>query len=273
MPNTTERKNWVFTRSQDFEPGKTLSLGQILEDAFQPASALIPENQIPPPPGLTRDNVSKKNVKFQFQDKLSSSFEAYCEAKGAPIGANVHGSRTKESQASWQLDSLSSETFVPSLEYVKTALGSGDVGSKIQWWKARRRIFMVTGVRIAKGGSKNTSKEETKKFGGKIEADGEQENVPLKGGAEIEHEESSAQAEQAEEITDFIFAYRLNEITYRAWISHKPIAHGHTAGKDDGEQEEDYEDEDTLPGPDGYELTGLNEGPFDGDEGESRATD
>jgi len=37
MPTANERKNWVFTPSQDFEPGKSLALGQILEDAFQAA--------------------------------------------------------------------------------------------------------------------------------------------------------------------------------------------------------------------------------------------
>jgi hypothetical protein len=274
MANTSERKNWVFTPSQDFEPDKSLTLGQILEDAFQPASALIPQDVIVPPPGLIRDKISKKGVEFQFEDNLSSSFAAYCEAKGLPLSASLQGRQTKDSEATWQLESLDSETFLPSMGYVKAVLGSGDVSTKTQWWKARRRIYMVTGVRIAKGGRKHSTSNRTTQFGGVFGVDGSQINVPARVGAQAQHESSLKQTEETEGITNFIFAYRLSEVTYRVWISHKPITYGHTASRQHNQRAdkaaEEGDDENQLPEPDGYEVSGLDEMPFDEEEADPR---
>ncbi|KAI7780604.1 hypothetical protein LA080_015887 [Diaporthe eres] len=75
---------------------------------------------------------------------------------------------------------------------------------------------------------------------------------------------NETQCEDTEEISPFIFAYRLHEITYRVWTSYNPIGYGHTASHEDGgSTDEDTDDDDeSLPEPEGYDLEALKDDPF-----------
>jgi hypothetical protein len=265
-----KRLNWVLTQSQDFEPGKTLAPGQILEDAFQPASALIPRGQVPPPPELVRDKITKQDVALQLGDNFSASFKQFCETNGLPLSASVAASHSNRSEARWELDSLVSETFVPDMAYVKIALRSGDVPTKTQWWKLRRRIYMVTGIRTAIGASKSSTDDTSTSLEAVAKFDGTHDNVPVTAGTEAHLDSGSHKAEDTKGISDFVFAYRLSEITYRLWTSHKPITTGHTASRGQHEETDDghlkVSDEDTILEEEGYELVGLDDDPFEGED-------
>ena len=268
MPDPESPKNWIFAPGQDFQPGGALRLGQVLENWRDPASGLIPKNVATIPVEIYTDQVTKSDINMYFQSTLSKSFSAYCEAKGLPVGADAGQSGTENSQSTWNFYTLNSTMFQPGLEYCKTALKSGDVPSKTQWWKLRRRIFLVTGLRIARGGSKSSVRETTSQANARAEADGEQANVPARAGAQGERETSDMESENTARISAFIWAYRLEEITYRLWVSHKPIGHGHTASREDGDTAaaEGNDDEEDLPEPEGYDLVGLDGDPFEGED-------
>lgn len=94
-----------------------------------------------------------KDVNIELDDHLTLSFRAFCKATGVNVGGDTSAGASSDSTTKWHLKKLDFEGFLPSLTYVKDALKSGDVPSKTQWWKLRRRLYMVTGLRIERGSS------------------------------------------------------------------------------------------------------------------------
>ena len=100
-----------------------------------------------------------------------------------------------------------------------------------------------------------------------LKADGSSQNVPVSGGAEARRDHVQQQKESAGEVSDFIFAYRLEEVTYRVWTSHKPISYGQTesAGNAINEQRQEHQVAEEE-GPEGFEIIGLDPDPFAGED-------
>lgn len=263
---TEEVKNWVFTPGQDFQPGAALFLGQVLGDWRDPASGLIPKttDRIALGVDTHKDEVHKKGVRMEFMGSMARSFAAYCNAKGLFGGVDAQQTGKEKHRSNLSFSQLSSEMFQPSLEFCKEVLNAGDVPNETQWWKLRRRIFLVTGLRIASGGSKSSLAEKASHTGVHTRADLQQPHAPVQVGVGGEQDAANAASEDTEEISPFIFAYRLHEITYRVWTSYNPIGYGHTASHEDGvstDEDTDHDDE-SLPEPEGYELEALKDDPF-----------
>lgn len=263
MSSSQHTKNWIITSGQDYSPGGALSLEQILQNPWDPASGLLTEGTIPIPASATRDRTTKGSFIMQYNDRLNVSFRLWAEINSAPVAGNISGERDTVHDSYWHIESLSGDIFLPPLSYVKRVLHSGDVPSKTQWWKLRRKVYMVTGLRIAHGAQIESQVSSSSRLHATVEADASSQGVPLSGGGGGGGGRNQSQFLRTESISDFIFAYRLNEVTYRVWTSHKPFTTGQTAGaetKDPGnDSDEDME-------PDRFDLkdkgTKIND--FDG---------
>ena len=84
----------------------------------------------------------------------------------------------------------------------------------------------------------------------------------MSGGVEAQRDHTQRQKESAGEISDFIFAYRLEEVSYRVWTSHKPISHGQTESAGNGIGWQGQEQEQEEEEPEGFEITGLDPDPY-----------
>lgn len=259
MPKTHVKRNWVFTPSQDFTETGSLQLGQILEDPYQPASALIPHETLKPPPTTLRDTTHKIGVNIHLHDSLNASYALWLQSSQLPIGAETSGHTTSSANASYRIDHLVSKSFVPSLAYVNQSLTSGDVASKTQWWKARSRIYIVTGLRIANGTTFDKDESDASGLQGSMEGDGTQSGVPAKGGMQGSVAQESGQSEEAKMASPFVFAYRLQQVRYRLTVTHKPFEGGNTVHA--GEEREERREEDE--GYDGFALVKIDEEDFD----------
>jgi hypothetical protein len=92
-----------------------------------------------------------------------------------------------------------------------------------------------------------------------MKVDGSSQNVPVLVGAEVQGGHTKRQKESVGKISDFIFAYRLNEIKYKwSTTSHKPISHGHIASRGDASEQQQQQEKE----PEGYDLIGLDPDPF-----------
>jgi hypothetical protein len=267
MPS--HKRNWVFTLGQDYVRNGSLSLGQILEDPWEPASALMPTGTIPIPSNIIREQSEKNDVSVSHSDTLNASFELWATARlpavsaGGTAGANTERSHT----AAWQIKTLSAEIFLPSVAYIKDALGHGDVPTKTQWWKLRRRIYMITGVRIAHRASMDVRATESSNVHGRLHGDATGANVPVEVGVGAKHAAQQSDSIVAKGMSDFVFAYRLSEVTYRIRVSSKPYAEGETSalpGNEDvkPDQEDGGSESYVVEGP-GEEFDGGWEVPMD----------
>lgn len=259
MLSSKATKDWILTNTQTYEPGKSLRLGQVLLHPRRPADALFskPSSFPPIPAEYIRDVGERKNVNVEIESKLDTSFAAWGKLNGAPVAAKAHAETNKETTRRWMLKKLESETFLPELEYVEKILKSGDVPAATRWWKLQLRVFLVTGVRIARGASVSITDLHQSSAGIDGEIDGLTWNIPAQSGLHADFKREMKHAEKAEESSDFVFAYRLHEITWIAGVDRHVYTGGDTEAVHECLAPADQQlknDEDEITG---YELDGL----------------
>ncbi|KAK3367709.1 hypothetical protein B0H63DRAFT_535760 [Podospora didyma] len=241
-------KNWFLTPSQGFEPGKSLVLGQVLKNPRQPGDAVF----------STASDL-----------KLENSFSIWTQIRGAPLAAKVQSQKTRSAEGEWKLKTLESEMFVPDFKYVRQVLQAGDVPEETKWWRLNWSLYLVTGVRIARGASVWTSDADTSSTTLEGSGDGSAHNVPVSGGAGVTRSAENVRQTTVEETSDFVYAYRLHEIRWIPCVSKKVATFGDTqatgghGGEEAGlnpdeqaeldEMEADEEDQEV----EGYDIEGL----------------
>jgi len=261
MSSQGQQKCWILTRSQSFQPEGILSLGQVLSDPYDPNSALMAEGPIPIPPTFKKDERTQEGVIMASDDRLFAALEAWVRTNGLPIvaGAEVQASQQRQAARVFLMESLDSEIFQPSVDYAKAALDSHDVRSQL--WMPYRRIFMVTGVRIAKGAALMESGQSQNIVWLAAKGGGSAQNAPVEGGVAGVRGKGTFDLHAAKRIDDFVYAYRLHEITYTfGHVSRKHITYGETAaagkeprqapsgGKEHDQQKSQKEELEAKPG-------------------------
>ncbi|KAF3074331.1 hypothetical protein CFAM422_003353 [Trichoderma lentiforme] len=259
MSSSNTTKTWILTRSQTYEPGKSLCLGQVLLNPRQPADALFSKASsfLPIPAEYIRDFGERKNVTITIESKLNASFTAWGKLNGTPVTAKGHAETNKETTKKWILQKLESESFLPDLEYVREILNKGDVPDATKWWKLQRRIFLVTGVRIARGASVSATDSHKNSVGIKVGVDGITQSVPVQAGLGAAIGRQTEQTEKAEESSDFVFAYRLHEITWIAGVDKHVYTGGDVEAVHESHASVDQEVKDDADEITGYELESL----------------
>jgi len=117
-------------------------------------------------------------------------------------------------------------------------LHSGDVPRKTQWWKIRRALYMVTGLRTARGATLVTSESEKSDFRASTEGDATAKGIAFKAGVGAKRAKAASKAVGAKDMSDFVFAYRLSKVTWRLWVSQHPFEEGEALST----KNQEYED-------------------------------
>ncbi|CZR51367.1 uncharacterized protein PAC_01242 [Phialocephala subalpina] len=249
MPS--HKKSWILVKGCEYNPNRSLSLGQIFADPFEPSFPLLPDGPLPIPPA---------NIEPSYQDSvtdsssslLSISFRIWAEIDLLPVKGDVGGHRQVSKSLSWHFDRLEGQIFVPRLADVIEAMKSDEVVSQIRRSKFnfRRRLYMVTGVRIARrarmAGKDSVSAGAHAKLGADLAAVG---GPPATVGVDGSITNTTSNARSFQNASDFVYAYRLCEVYYGKEVYLKPYSDGETYGlKDNGGEDEDSEmvDDDNM---------------------------
>ncbi|KAF3763413.1 hypothetical protein M406DRAFT_262729 [Cryphonectria parasitica EP155] len=215
-------KRWILTKSCDYQPGGSLQLGQILAKPKYPSHALQPAGPLPLPQGLIVEHTSCEDLDVRVNDELAAHFDAW--ASFYLVSTNTEAVSTRSKSFSWHFDKLDSITMTPSLDYVRAAMGHGDVPASLKKWSFSMRVYMVTGVRIVSGARISRSNEAEARLSGSAQVSLNTGIDPVGAGAGLGSK--SSHAESVGRTSDFVFAYRLNEIRYRGKITHEPYNGG-----------------------------------------------
>ncbi len=195
-----------------YQPGGVLSLGQILSDPCNPASALHPEGPPDLPEKLKLDITTQKNVDV-FEGSLGTLLPKFSAMAIAVAGASADASvGTTRSQTGYA-DAVTTTMVTPSNSFVDDCLRHGDVPGKLKSL-TRTRLFMVTGIKVFKGARMELSDERSKAAGAKVEADGTSLGVLGRLGGSISGVRKSKQSTSFGGATDYIFAYTVQEIIW-----------------------------------------------------------
>jgi hypothetical protein len=252
-------RRWIFTKSCDFSPQGTLQLGQILMNPLDPSSALQPSGPLPLSEDIIVEITSRQNISLQANDELLAQFGAWASLGYLPAGFKSDVSRQRSNEYAWHFDKLESKIMTPSLAYVQAAMRHGDVPTSLKNWSFKKRVYMVTGVRAVSGARMKQNNAASTKVEGSVEAsplgDGQGDKVGVKTVVAM----SSSDSEAFESASDFVLAYRLNEVRYRSTVTHRPYTQGETSSAETGvapQTEISIED---------FEVLKISDIPFGGD--------
>ncbi|KAI1125717.1 hypothetical protein F5Y10DRAFT_225050 [Nemania abortiva] len=240
----TGSKCWILTPSSDYHPNGLLSLGQILTDPGSPESALVQPGDIPPPSETSRSTLRNK-VKIESSDEGKADIGLWVTLnarRAAASGAHLSSSAGPV-RFTLEINELETEVFKPTTEYTKKVFDARAVSSQTSWWKAQRRIFIVTSVGVAKGAVMSRERSQFHGTAGNVE-------VSAMG-------QSQSVNESVSSTSDFVFAYRLHEINYRIWRSGAIARHDRNV--DSRERDRIATKHEVL----GYKLQDIDEQPFD----------
>ena len=262
-----DRKTYFVLRTSDYDVTH-IKLGQIVTDMRLPYRALSPP--FTPVPQLSK--AFKENYRFDHSKAIAGSLGIQAQILvqlGAPFGADVSGTREKDTIATWKIDRLETEFIEPPQKYVEdSVLKVPVVKNYLDEKKLTGSVYMVTGIKIAKGVSFTSRSKESRsvQIGATIDATAFS-GAPASGGPYGKVTTKSDVGESWTGCSDFVFAYRVQKISiswrYGTVKSHEKVG-GDLAGLDDDDEidldaieDEVLEPQDistvTLQ-PDGYEV-------------------
>lgn len=234
MPRTYNR--WIFTRSCEFGPEGNLSLGQILAEPKDPAYVLQPFGPLAFPDLLKPEITSRENISIQDKSELSAQFNAWARLGYIPVQVKSNAAVSRAHDFVWHFDKLESRIISPDINYVEGAMRHGDVEASLRNFHFKRRVYMVTGVRIVSGA--RMRRENASSTSGGILAQGGPPDQSMEAGVRGQLTATSLDSEAFDKASDFVFAYRLNEVRYRGTVTHKPYTGGEAASADSSQAPE-----------------------------------
>lgn len=255
---TSKNNRWILTKSCDFQPDGSLRLGQILADPKDPTYILQPTGPLPLHGDLIIDTTSSEDINIAHGSDLSAHFDTW--ANFLTASNRLELSAKNSTNVSWHFDELASKTMAPSNRYVEEAMRHGDVPARLREWSFRKRVYMVTGVRVVMGATTSQRDESASK----ISASGQaslQHGVDPSVGAKGELSTRSNESTSVGAVSDIVFAYRLQEVKYRGKITHRPYKGGEVAQASD-EPIRDVRSEVFI---EDFEVVGVDDDAWKGD--------
>lgn len=209
------KKSWVLVQGSKCSPDGPLCLGQILTDPYQPQHPLLPDG---PPP------ISQSMIEFSHEDPsvhttgstIINSFGIWSVISFLP-NRDIKRIREISNSSSWEFTQLDSQTFFPRLSYVTEALNSDSVLEQIKQGRFdfRKSLFMVTGVRVARGARPCKDFSEDSTGTAKVGIDPAiAGGVVLTAGVKDGIDNPRSTFSPLLGASDFVYAYRLAEISY-----------------------------------------------------------
>ena len=256
MPRTYQR--WIFTKAKEYVPKGTLQIGQILKKPFDPSDSLMPGGPIPVPDSILEETSFQTAVDIDSKEDLSAIFALWLNIVGLPIGTKAGASTDRSNELSWHFDKVTAKIISPSLKYINQSLNHSDVPTYTKRFHWTRRLYIVIGVRTVYSARIQKKASQFKGLYQGIEAD-ISEVIPAKVGVKAEVAMSSENKESFKNASDFVYAYRLNEVNYWGTPTHKPYVKGKVQGEGGREESEGGSDQEEG------EFIELNAGSVKGD--------
>ncbi|KAL7807191.1 hypothetical protein V8C44DRAFT_191095 [Trichoderma aethiopicum] len=222
---------WILTRAYDFAPDGSLQLGQILAKPEDPTHVLQPNGPLKFPDGMRVEYSSREGVSMEENDEPVAHFRAWARSSVISAGGNAGSAKDGSSRSSWHVEKLETYKISPSRAYVEQAMRHGDVEASLKKWRWRKRVYMVTGVRVARGARLRRVNEDYLNFGAEVQVVAPAEVATL--GLKAMMGRKKFDSERFDKASDFVFSYRLNEIDYGSQISHRPYRGGEMASADE----------------------------------------
>jgi hypothetical protein len=233
-------KTYFLAPSFDYVPDRYIDLGRIIADPTDPGTSLNPDSPKPPPSSVQTYIEKDYEKAIEQRGKVKVGIWARFAGQFGIGDISVNTNSVKNDVYKFQ--ELETRLFQPTDEYIEEALQYPQVVRFAAKSGYRRPLFMITGVKIARGA--NISKEMVREHGlsAKVGIDGTPGGVPVDLAVGGEASELLREKEKFDAPSDFVFAFRLRKIFYeKGSVQHREFTKGALFGLNDGEDNDDGE--------------------------------
>ena len=246
-------KTYFLAPTNDCPPSGPIALGNIIASPSTPEVALNPK-----PATLNRPIYESYKTNWtaevgRYKQGKIGIWTKFLQALG--IGIDLSVNYQSGNTESYSFDRIETRFFVPDQAYIETSVASPEVREFLIESKFRANLYMITGIKVAIGASIMTSKLRNRGVNLQFGVDGTVMGAPIGIGPDIEVSNGQTQGVSFDHSSDFVFAFRLREITYakKMQVKHREYNKGALLGLDRGngnaseeprkEEEEEEEEE------------------------------
>lgn len=204
-PTYIPSPNWDINADSDI-----VVLGRLIKDPHEPESKL---RAFPITPSTIYEG--KKTDWQTTLDEIRSAKIGLWAKCMQYLEGGVSFSKIKSKLENHKFDTLETTYFLPEDEYFDRILGDLDVQAYFEVTGRRKPIYLITGLKIARGASASTETSTEMSTQAELKFDGTTSAIPINVGPEIGHDSKTARGISYSGSTDYIFAYRLTRIKPR----------------------------------------------------------
>ena len=246
MPVLPERKAYFILNTVDYGPTH-IQLGQIITEFDEPYRPLCPPLNTPASPlPKVHQGLLRAPYKLQHSKQISGAIGVQAQLLamlGSPLGADAEVNGERSDVFEWSFDRLETEFIEPTQKYVEDSVR---LVPEVKNWLNKRKltgaVYMVTGIKIARGVNYSRKNIRAVGLGGAVTVD-----LTLVAGAPValgpmgEFEKKDEVVESYASRADFVWAYRVQRV-YIQWLNgrvkSKEKVGGDLAGVDDEYEQE-----------------------------------
>lgn len=212
------RKVYQLTPTCSIKPGSSLVLGNVVTNPTWPAEHKLTKTAVPIPSHLKPDEteiIGWSDKKGSSHSSRGGLFVEFLQLVG--LGVTVSGGFSSEKSRKITTAKLETLEFQPDRAYIAAAMAEAGVEQaalKNAWYETGEAVFMVTGVKIARGPSLVTRKARSGDAALEMTFDAAPVTggVPVNIGPKVEQKHSKEHEVNAPAMSDFVYAYRLAKI-------------------------------------------------------------
>ncbi|KAI0446280.1 hypothetical protein F4803DRAFT_504092 [Xylaria telfairii] len=182
-------------------------LGRLIKEPKNPESKIPKSSDTPiQPPEIFEGKKTDWQTTLERVHSGSLSLWAKCLQF---IGGGLSFSQVKASMEDNRFECLETKYFLPDDDYLALALKDTGVQAYLQVHNWRKPVFVITGIKIARGASVSTESSTGRLAQAEVKMNVASGAVPLEAGPEAGWESKKKKGTSYGGATDYIFAYQL----------------------------------------------------------------
>lgn len=199
----------------DHPPNEAIFLGSLITDPLDPESSLNATDKPNLPEGLIQKT---HKAEWNSDEHKGSAMKLGVWTKFLQkigIGANFGLTGGSADETGIKVKRLETEIIAPSTSLVSEILQTApEAMDFIKASNFKDPVYMVTGVKIARGAQLQTGKQMSRSLESSVGVDTTGISVPVAVGPQLELGSGRSQVTSFTDSSDFVFAYRLNKVIY-----------------------------------------------------------
>ena len=206
------KKTYLLAPTRESPPDGPIALGNIISSPFRPEDRLNSKLN-------THDLPIYESYQTNFSLEMGKRkagrlglWTIFLQSVG--IGINLGGTFANEESETFKFERVETKYFTPDRRFVETSMEGDDVRDFLRKSKFKANVYMITGIKIARGASVTYTKLREKGLHVQIGIDATPMGVPIGLGPNIKVKGGLKESTTFKSAEGFVFAYRLRELFY-----------------------------------------------------------